>query len=61
MRDLYRRWAEATLKIDEENIAAFAHFLASKPSADLRIDDVKWLAASFAGASLTQRQFSWEI
>lgn len=54
MRDLYRRWAEANLKIDEENVAAFAHFLASKPGAELRIDGVKWLSASFANASRKQ-------
>ncbi|SFU14134.1 hypothetical protein [Mesorhizobium sp. YR577] len=54
MRDLYRRWAEANLKIDEENVAAFARFLASNPGAELRIDGVKWLSASFADASRKQ-------
>ncbi|MES0065669.1 ATP-binding protein [Mesorhizobium sp. M0074] len=54
MRELYQRWAEANLQIDEENVTGFAYFLASKPGAGLRIDGVKWLSASFAGASREQ-------
>ncbi|MDK4715889.1 hypothetical protein [Rhizobium sp. CNPSo 4039] len=56
MRDLYRRWAEANLKVDEENVNAFARFLASKPGEALRMDGVKWLAESFAD---TVRQQYW--
>ncbi len=54
MRDLYRRWAEANLKVDEENVNAFARFLASKSGEGLRIDGVKWLSESFANASRQQ-------
>ncbi|WP_036241809.1 hypothetical protein [Mesorhizobium sp. STM 4661] len=50
MRELYQRWAETNLQIDEENVAAFAYFLASKSGTKLRTDGVKWLAASFGGA-----------
>jgi hypothetical protein len=54
MCEFYRRWAGANLQIDEENVAAFAHFLAAKPGAELRIGGVKWLSASFASASREQ-------
>jgi ABC-type oligopeptide transport system ATPase subunit len=48
MRDFYSRWAAANLRRDEENISAFAHFLASKPGAGLRSDGLGWLAVAIA-------------
>jgi len=47
MRDLYQRWADANLAREEENVAAFSYFLASEAGAALRIDGLKWLAATF--------------
>lgn len=38
MRDLYHRWARANLQWDQDNVAAFSHFLASKVGAALRIE-----------------------
>jgi hypothetical protein len=46
MRELYHRWATANLQRDEENIATFAHFLASDAGAELRVDGLRWLASA---------------
>jgi hypothetical protein len=46
MRELYHQWARANLQRDEENIAAFAHFLASDAGAGLRVDGLRWLASA---------------
>jgi hypothetical protein len=44
MRELYHQWARANLQRDKENIAGFAHFLASDAGAGLRVDGLRWLA-----------------
>ena len=54
MRDLYHRWARANLQWDQDNVAAFSHFLASKVGAALRIEGMKWLATSFKEATREQ-------
>lgn len=46
MRHLYEQWTLAHVAADEENIAAFAHFLATDMGALLRIDGLKWLSTA---------------
>ena len=46
MRDLYERWALAHVAVEDENVAAFCHFLTSDIGAPIRIDGLKWLAVA---------------
>jgi hypothetical protein len=46
MREFYHQWARANLQRDEENIAAFANFLASDAGSGLRVDGLRWLASA---------------
>jgi hypothetical protein len=46
MREYYHQWARANLQRDEENIAAFANFLASDAGSGLRVDGLRWLASA---------------
>lgn len=46
MRDVYERWAAAHLAHDEECITRFCHFLTTNFGAPLRLDGLRWLAAT---------------
>lgn len=57
MKGLYNQWALKYLRRDEENVAAFAHFLASEIGTALRLDGVQWLAAAVRAEGTS---FSWD-
>ena len=46
MKDIYERWAAAHLARDEECITRFCHFLTTDFGAPLRLDGLRWLAAT---------------
>ncbi|MED5621546.1 hypothetical protein [Ideonella sp. BN130291] len=45
MKDVYKRWAEAHLTRDDENLTRFSYFLASNFGAPIRLDGIAWIAA----------------
>lgn len=52
MRDVYERWAEHHLDRDEECISRFCSFLTKDIGAPLRLDGLRWVAATLkAGGS----------
>ena len=55
MRDVYKAWADAHLAREEENITAFANFLASDAGAPLRIDGIRWIAGALRDEASTRR------
>lgn len=46
MKDVYERWAAEHLQRDEECVARFCRFLTSSFGATLRLDGLRWLAAT---------------
>ena len=54
MRDVYARWAKNHLARDEDCVARFAHFLVTEFGAPLRLDGLRWIAAT-----LKQGANSW--
>lgn len=48
-RDLYRKWADSHLPNDEDNVSAFAHFLATDFGKPVRNDGAIWLADTIDG------------
>lgn len=54
MCDLYQRWAQRNLQVDEDNVAALSRFLTSEAGAALRLYGLKWLAACFRNARREQ-------
>ena len=46
MKGIYERWAAAHLARDEECITRFCHFLTTDFGAPLRLDGLRWLAAT---------------
>ncbi|MFZ0246604.1 hypothetical protein [Candidatus Binatus sp.] len=55
MCEIYKAWADAHLAREEENIAAFANFLASDAGAPLRIDGIQWIAGALRDEASTRR------
>jgi ABC-type oligopeptide transport system ATPase subunit len=54
MSKLYESWATNNLRKDEENVSWFAYFLKSDAGRALRIDGLKWLAASLTNGEKEQ-------
>lgn len=54
MSKLYEYWATNNLRKDEENVSWFAFFLKSDAGRTLRIDGLKWLAASLTNGEKEQ-------
>lgn len=46
MKDLYKRWAATHLARKEECVTRFCHFLTTNFGAPLRLDGLRWLAAT---------------
>jgi len=46
MKDLYKRWAATHLARNEECVTRFCHFLTTNFGAPLRLDGLRWLAAT---------------
>lgn len=46
MKDVYERWATTHLTQDEECVIRFCHFLTTSFGAPLRLDGIRWLAAT---------------
>lgn len=44
----YRRWAEAHMGRDEEDVATFSHFLTTEPGRPFRLEGVIWLNSATA-------------
>lgn len=47
MRDLYQRWSREHLSIDEENVARFASFLATKGGSPLRLESLLEIKSAY--------------
>ena len=45
----YRSWAEEHMAGDEDDVAAFCHFLTTEPGRPLRLEGMIWLDAALAG------------
>ena len=59
MKDLYEKWARKHLSADEDNVAGFCRFLASKAGAVIRLEGLLWVKESFQsdrGASRWHRE-----
>jgi hypothetical protein len=57
MRDIYERWAENHLGLDEECVTRFCHFLTSEFGAPLRLDGLRWLAATFKSNTRSKKWY----
>lgn len=55
MRDVYDRWAKVHLGQDEDCVARFSNFLTTAFGAPLRLDGLRWIAATFRGGLRSSR------
>lgn len=55
MRDLYEHWAELHVRHDEKSIERFCNFLTTEFGAPLRLDGLRWIAATLKSRDSSSR------
>ncbi|GEB36257.1 hypothetical protein GLI01_02920 [Gluconacetobacter liquefaciens] len=55
LKDLYKLWAEAHLRLKEDNVVGFAYFLAGEFAAPIRLEGIQWLASGIANGTVSTR------